>query len=285
MRKIYGNTKNLTRISIFVSRMNEDPKIPVSQALYPSRVCLIEESNSNSTEEITISQHALQFGLESHLIVSMIKAVLVIRSIFGNANSSGSSMQNISRVMVKSDMKPLNIILVLFVSASSLPWIRERTRFSRFSFLTSEKFQSILNLVSLLIFISGLRKDYPITNQIHQIPRSCPPLVAEPAVQRVHSFELLTRTMTMESLSTLALLLVPYFNIKGWLHDLSRRIFPTETFSLNNSSCAKCRSSAVVMPHTAIPCGHIHCYYCSKCVTKCFRCDSQITSFSPFIDS
>eukprot|EP01023_Acetabularia_acetabulum_P034402 TRINITY_DN3231_c0_g2_i1.p1 TRINITY_DN3231_c0_g2~~TRINITY_DN3231_c0_g2_i1.p1 ORF type:complete len:310 (-),score=18.20 TRINITY_DN3231_c0_g2_i1:176-1105(-) len=87
---------------------------------------------------------------------------------------------------------------------------------------------------------------------------------SSPPKPQVLSYEFLNRQLVWKELSEFLLVMLPLINTK-YLRRRIRKMFmvpPRESKPSSQIACSICGLQNMVMPCCAIPCQHIHCYYC-----------------------
>lgn len=253
-------------------------KFPALQGILPSRVSRYEESIYDRTEQDIVSN--LTEPADRNRVSYFLQTLIMINSIFVVKGTSGSFLQNLHRVRERVSGKLFALMIISCVIHAD--WLIERLEKLGMSRTTMDRLRSLTGLVSLLVGISGLHKEFDSRRQVisHRGPH-----IVEPNCQRVGSFEFLSRMIFIEALSKLSFVLFPLFDIRNVLLRLRRSVFPSFD-SRESTVCCVCFNERLVFPFTALPCRDVYCYYCYRTKEQtevCSKCNDHILDWSPFI--
>ena len=134
---------------------------------------------------------------------------------------------------------------------------------------------NVARLGGLLLFVSGYSRE----SHTALIVAGSRPEMVEPPVQRVISSELITRLLALESLSSVALLVLPWLNLNRMLFVLQNKL----SARAHITCCSSCSRTTITLPQRASPCNDVYCYFCissEEVPFKCHRCGLVVNSFS-----
>lgn len=98
------------------------------------------------------------------------------------------------------------------------------------------------------------------------------PVYVQTHAPRAISYEYLNRQLVWGELSELLLFVLPLFNLASVKRSL-RRLLPQPAArggaSGRQTACGTCGAAfPLLTPAAALPCGHVHCYYCLRARTQ-----------------
>ena len=192
-----------------------------------------------------------------------------------NAQSAGMRIQNLMRPKKPGGLRLLVGLAALILVTDSSGVIPNRLGLS----LTSwSKLRGVVNLAGFLAFLGGFTREVRPENIVSRSE----PSVAERDVVRTSSGEFIGRFLLLESLSSIALMVLPAYKVEVKIKELAKRWFRYN--GTDACACASCGSESMVFPQTASPCSHAYCYYCISSEDKpfrCYRCDTAVHSYQP----
>ena len=246
------------------------PEFAKKSEMNDMRINLIEEDNFQNSEISTLVENS---GIQESKSIASLMANIVISyaSIAQSRITSGMAIQNVSKHS-SIGKGVLWFILLLSTVAGERGFVEKYLPSISHVFVRlSRSFQVIL----LCLFLSGVVKDHRLPNVLAQVRTSN----LETSTQRVVSTELVSRYLVLQSLTSIAILVIPMYNVKSLFSRMMQKILPS---SCEKSTCSSCRSDTMVLPILAQPCGDVYCYYCINSEIlpfNCYRCNERITCF------
>ena len=232
----------------------------------PTRASILDADSFQESEMNASIGNIEGFQTDS---IKIVLELLLLFSIFVNGRTtSGMDFQNIKR---SSRRNRSVLFLIMILNCARLPYFASKFETFGYRFDTFTKAFDVAKLISLLLFISGSLKESGVVNNII----GSIPFMQESTTQRIVSTDLVSRFIFFETLSSLALFVVPHFDLRQFV----RRLIPGP-----ENGCGVCGSESIVFPQKAFPCGHrVYCYYCVATMVpfSCGQCGNVVSAFSP----
>lgn len=228
---------------------------------------MLEETNFRDAELNSVTETVDPSKRKWFVLLG--RLIFVYLSLTRGVSSSSSSIQNIFRRYSLNHTRTVFALLYVIVSSDVLSASHNDRGIPR---RIVDFIRSSASLVPLLTLVAGISKN----NQPELLLGGSDPQVAEPSTQRIVSTEFVGRFLLADALSSLALLVIPLYDIQGAARRLLKRYIP-----LDESTCSSCGTCAVVLPRRARPCGDVYCYFCIASESKfnCYRCQHPVVGF------
>ena len=244
-----------------------------SDRMQTSRLAVAEESAFHDGEiAACLSGVPPNFSSITPLVVKVLIFIALARR---GVQSGGMRIQNLKRELGSKRGRLFIAAIVVLIEADTYGAFLGRIGLTM---SWRERLRGLLSLACFGSFLPGFTNEIDPGNAVLGSDLR----EAEAGASRVTSGDFLTRFMLMESVSSLALMVLPLVRFESKLRDFAKRWIPTA--SSQTPSCASCHTECPVLPHQANPCHHMYCYYCIASEEKpfrCYSCQTAVTSFHP----